>query len=139
MNGVNRSLGPGDINLTDSIYDFFRSFTVFITNKDVKERDITGDEDKIKRIPSDINCIQKGNTRNKRAGIVTSLVPRDQARDSRRTDTVYESEEEEESKANGLDCISETSWQINPNDLVERFELLILEKMQYKMIFKKKF
>ena len=119
MNGVNISLGPAGINLTHSIYEFFRSFTVFITNKDLIERDITGDEDKSKRIPTDIKCIQKGDTRNKRAGIVIGLVPRDLVRDSRRTDTVYESEEEEEGKANGLDCISETSWQINPNDLVE--------------------
>ena len=81
---------------------------MFITNNDVTERDITGHEDESKRFPTDISCTRKGDKRKERAGFVTSLMPRDLARDSCRTDTVYESEEEG-GKANGLDCIIETA------------------------------
>ena len=45
------------------VYDFSKGFAIFITNKDVTERDIKNDENKIKQFLSDIGYKQRGDTK----------------------------------------------------------------------------
>ena len=54
INGIDVSLVPDGKKIKDSIYNFSRKFTIFITNKDVTEKDIKGDENKIKQLLRDI-------------------------------------------------------------------------------------
>ena len=46
INGVDVSLVPGGIKIKGKIYDFSKGLAIFITNKDVTERNIKGDEKK---------------------------------------------------------------------------------------------
>ena len=46
---------------------FLRALLFFITNKDVTERDIKGDENKIKQFLRDIGCKQREDTNSKRS------------------------------------------------------------------------
>ena len=49
INDIDVSLVPDGIKMKDKIYDFSRDFALFITIKDVTERDIKGNEIKIKQ------------------------------------------------------------------------------------------
>ena len=49
INGVDVSLVPDGIKMKSKVCDFSKGFAIFITKKDVTERDIKGDEDKIKQ------------------------------------------------------------------------------------------
>ena len=44
MNDVDISLEPDGIRVRDHIYTFTQSFTMFIANKDLTERDITDEK-----------------------------------------------------------------------------------------------
>ena len=46
INGVGVSLVPNGIKMKGKFYDFSKGFALFITNKDVTERDIKDDENK---------------------------------------------------------------------------------------------
>ena len=48
INGVDVSVVPDGIKMKGKVYDFSKGFALFITNKDVTEGDIEGDENKIK-------------------------------------------------------------------------------------------
>ena len=48
-NDVDVSLVPDVIKMKGEVYDFYKGFSIFITKKDVTERDIRDDENKIKR------------------------------------------------------------------------------------------
>ena len=52
------------------VYDFSRGFLMFITNKDVTERDIKGDENKIKQFLKDIGYKQRGDTKSNRSKLI---------------------------------------------------------------------
>ena len=68
INGVDVSLVLDGINLRDKVYDFSKGFLLmFVTNKDVAERDIKGDENKIKQFLKDIGNKQRGDTKNNRS------------------------------------------------------------------------
>ena len=54
INNIDVSLVPDGIKMKGKVYDFSKGFAMFITSKDVTERDIKGDEDKIKLF---INCL----------------------------------------------------------------------------------
>ena len=115
---------PNGIKLRNSNYDFTKSFLMFITNKNVTKRYIKGDENKIKLFLRDIGYKQRGDTKSNRSKVIRRLSisiasPR---RDSLSSEsTVYDTnEEEEEVKASGL-------TKTDPNSLIERLELLILE------------
>ena len=43
INGVGVSLVPDGIKMKGKVYDFSKGFSMFITSKDVTERDIKGD------------------------------------------------------------------------------------------------
>ena len=47
INGVDVSIVPDGKKLKGKVYDFSRGFLIFITSKDVTERDIKDDENKI--------------------------------------------------------------------------------------------
>ena len=123
INNVPTHITPNDIKLRNNNYDFTKGFLMFITNKNVTERDIKGDENKIKQFLSDIGYKQRGDTKSNISKFIRRLSisiasPR---RDSFSSEsTVYDTNEEEEVKASGL-------TKTDPNSLVERLELLILE------------
>ena len=125
INNVPTHITPNDIKPRNNNFDFTKSFLMFITNKKVTERDIKGDENKIKRFLRDIGYKQRGDTKSNRSKVITRLSisiasPR---RDSFTSEsTVYDTNEEveEEVKASGL-------TKTDPNSLIERLELLILE------------
>ena len=48
INGFDVSLKPDGIIKKGKVYNFSKGFLMFITNKDVYERDVYGDENKIK-------------------------------------------------------------------------------------------
>ena len=63
INDVDVSLVPDGIEMKGKFYDFFKGFALFINNKDVTERDIKGDENKIKQFLRDIGYKQRGDTK----------------------------------------------------------------------------
>ena len=99
---------------------------MFVTNKDVTQKDIRGKENKIRLFLTDIKYNRKrGDIKSNRVKLIrrieTSLAlprrnPRNYSVDSSSEETVYDCVEEVESK--GL---------IKADSLIERLELLILE------------
>ena len=73
INDVDVSLVPDGIKLKGKVYDFSKGFSIFITNKDLTERDITGDENKIKQFLRDIAYKQRGNTKSKRSKLIRRM------------------------------------------------------------------
>ena len=63
INGVDVSLVPDGIKMKGKVYDFSKGFALFIANKDLTERDIKGDENKIKQFLRDIGYKQRGDTK----------------------------------------------------------------------------
>ena len=128
INGVDVSPAPNGMKMNGRVYDFSRGFNLFVTNKDVVEKDIRGEGNKIRLFLTDINYNRKrGDTKSNRVKLIrrieTSFAlprrnPRHHTVDSNSEETVYESGEEVE--ASGLS-------KANPNSLIERLELLILE------------
>ena len=53
------SLAPNGIKVEGRVYDFSRGFTLFVTNKDVTEKHIRGQGNKIRLFLSDINYNRK--------------------------------------------------------------------------------
>ena len=49
INGIDESLVPDGIKLKGKVYYFSKGFIMFITNKDITEKDIKNDENKIKQ------------------------------------------------------------------------------------------
>ena len=124
---------------------FSKGFGLFITNKDVTERDIKGDENKIKQFLRDIGYKQRADTKSNRSKLIRRMfaslgeptsrvisIPTSSEDEIYRRDTSdYEQgivEEEEETdyetdkqiEASGLN-------KADPNNQVERLELLIIE------------
>ena len=126
INGVDVSLAPNGIKVNGRVYDFSRGFTLFVTNKDVTEKDIRGEGNKIRLFLSDINYNRKrGDIKSNRVKLIrrieTSFAlprrnPRHHTVASSSEESVYESGEEVE--ASGLS-------KANPNSLIERLELVI--------------
>ena len=120
INNVPTHRTPDGIKLRNNNYDFTKGILMFVTNKNVTERDIKGDENKIKRFLRDVNYKQRGDTKSNKSKVIRRLSiniasPR---RDSFSSEsTVYDTnEEEEEIKASG-------PTKTDPNNI----ELLILE------------
>ena len=63
------SLAPDGIKLKGKVYVFSKGFLMFLINKDVTERDIKGEENKIKQFLKDIVCKQIGDTKSNRSKI----------------------------------------------------------------------
>ena len=125
INNVPTHITPNGIKLRNNNYDFTKGFLMFITNKNVTERDIEGHENKIKQFPSDIGYKKGGETKSNRSKVIKRLSvsiasPRRDSFSKESTVDDTNEEEEEEVKASGL---TET----DPNNLVERLQLLILE------------
>ena len=105
INNVPTHITPNGIKLRNNNYDFTKGFLMFITNKNVTERDIKGDENKIKKFLRDIGYKQRGDTKSNRSKVIRRLSisiasPR---RDSFSSESiVYDTIEEEEVKASGL-------------------------------------
>ena len=70
INGVDVPLVPDGIKLKGKVYDFSKGFALFITNKDVTERDIKGDENKIKQFLWDR---QRGDTKSNRSKLIRRM------------------------------------------------------------------
>ena len=66
-------LTPNGIKLRNKNYDFTEGFLMFITNKNVTERDIKGDENKIKQFLRDIGYKQRGDTKSNRSKVIRRL------------------------------------------------------------------
>ena len=136
------------------VYDFFKGFALFITNKDVTERDIKGDENKVKQFLSNIGCKQRGDTKSNRSKLIRRMfasigeptshvisIPTSSEkylynRDTSDYEQGIEEEEEEETdyetdkqiEASGLTNTDPNNQRSFPlNGLVERLELLKLE------------
>ena len=145
-NDIDVVLVPYSIKLKGKVYDFSKGFAMFITSKDVTERDIKGDEIKIKQFLKDIGYQQGGDTKSNRSKLIrrmfasigeptSHVIPIPTSSEDKKyqghtidyeqgavvekeEETFYESDEEV--KASGLS-------KIDSNNLVERLELLILE------------
>ena len=76
INGVDVSLVLDGIKMKGKVYDFFKGFALFITNKDVTERDVKGDENKIKQFLSDIGYKQRGDTKINRSKHIRRMFAR---------------------------------------------------------------
>ena len=104
MNGVDITLEQGAFLVRDNIYEFSEGFIEFLTNPNVTYNDdIEEDENKIKRFSKDITYdLGKGDKKSARYRTIKRIM---EVRDD-----VY---------GRGLNS--------NPNSLVERLELLVLE------------
>ena len=139
INVVDVSLVPDGIKLKGKVYDSSKGFLMSITNKDVTERDIKGDENKIKQFLKDIGYKQRGDTKSNRSKLISKMLasigePTSQVRSipTSSEDEIYQhniSDDDED------ETDYETNTQIqacglrnpNPNNLLERLELLIRE------------
>ena len=74
INGIDVSLVPDGIKLKGKVYDFSKCFLIFITNKDVTEIDIKGDENKIKQFLKDIGYKQRGDTKSNRSNFIRRML-----------------------------------------------------------------
>ena len=146
INNVPTHITPNGIKLRTNNCDFTKGFLIFITNKNLTERDIKGDENKINQFLRDIGYKQRGDTKSNRWKVIRRLSisiasPR---RDSFSSEsTVYDTNEEEEVKASGLTktdpnnqgtCFADQrSCHLDQrscdfvNGLIERLESLLLE------------
>ena len=152
------------IKMKGKVYDFSKGFTIFITKKDVNERDIKGDENKMKQFLKYIGYKQIGDTKINRSTLIRRMLasigepisqvismPNSSEDEKYRRDTsdykqgAVEEEEEEEERDYETDKQLEASglskglrpWlenqglhpfrKVNPINLIERLELLILE------------
>ena len=55
------------------VYDFSEGIAIFITNKDVTERDIKGNENKINHFLRDIGYKQRGDTKSIRSKLIRRM------------------------------------------------------------------
>ena len=124
INDVPTHITPNGIKLINNNYDFTKGFLMFITNKNVTERDIKDHENKIKKFLRDIVYKQRGETKSNRSKVIRrlSVSIASRRRDSFSSESTVDNtnEEKEEVKAS---CLTET----DPNKLIERLQLLILE------------
>ena len=129
-----------------------KGFALFITNKDVTERDMKGDENKIKQFLRDIGYEQRGDTKSNRSKVIRRMlanigeatshvvsIPTSSEDEIYRQDTsdyeqgivVEEEEGEEEEEETGYETDNQIEAsglsKADPNNLIERLELLILE------------
>ena len=145
---------PDGIKIKGKVYDFSKGFALFITNKDVTERDIKGGEIKINQFLMDIGHKQRGDTKSNRSKLIRRMfssigeptsrvisIPTSSEDEIYRRDTsdykhgIVEEEEEE----NGYETYYETDKQIEASglskthpinlickagSLIERLELL---------------
>ena len=104
MNGVDITLEQGAFLVRDNVHEFSEGFTDFLTKSNVTYDDkVEEDENKIKRFLKDIRYdLGKGDKKSARYGTIKRII--------RAQDDVY---------CRGLNS--------NPNNLIERLELLILE------------
>ena len=146
INDVDVSLVPDGIKMKGKVYDFSKGFDLFITNKDVTDREIKGDENKIKQFLRDIGYKQRGDTKSNISKLIRRMFASIGERTSRvistptssedeiycRDTSDYEQEiieEEEEETDYETDKEIEASGlsKADPNNQVERLEILILE------------
>ena len=73
IDGVDVSLVLHGIEMKGKVYGFSKGFAIFITNKDVTERDIEGDEDKIKQLLKHIGSKQRGDTKSNRSKLIRGM------------------------------------------------------------------
>ena len=73
INDIDVSLVPDGIKMKGKTYDFSKGFALFITNKDVTERDLKGDEIKIKQFLKDIGYKQGGDTKSNRSKFIRRM------------------------------------------------------------------
>ena len=74
INGVDVSLVPDGIKTKGKVYDFSKGFAIFITNKDITERDIKGEENKIKQFLRDLGYKQRGDTKSNRSKLIRRML-----------------------------------------------------------------
>ena len=150
INGIDVSLVPDGIKMKSKVYDFSKGFLMFITNKDVAERDIKGDENKIKEFLKDIGYKQRGDTRSNRSKLIRRMfasigeavsrigkpssqvisIPTSSEDEIYQHETSDDDEEETdyEIEASGRSKdLRPCSPKVNPIKLVERLDLFILE------------
>ena len=70
ITNVPTRITPNGIEIRNNNFDFTKVFLMFITNKNVTERDIKGDENKITRFLRDIGYKQRGNTKSNRSKVI---------------------------------------------------------------------
>ena len=70
---VDASLVPDGIKINGKVYDFSKDFSKFITKKDLTERDIKGDEIKIKQFLRNIGYDQRGDTKSNRSKLISRM------------------------------------------------------------------
>ena len=120
MNKGDITLEQGVFLVNDNIYDFSDGFLNFLTNPNVTYGDIEEDNNKIKRFLFDIRYdVGKGDKKSCRYRTIKSILLGKDGVFGRGSNSICE--------AGSLIDIREAGSQINPNSLVERLELLILE------------
>ena len=73
INNVPTHITPNGIKLRNNNCDFTKGFRMFITNKNVTERDIKRDEKKIKQFLRDIGYRQRGDTKSSRSKVIRKI------------------------------------------------------------------
>ena len=139
INRIDVSLVPDGTKMKGNVYDFSKGFLMFIINKDITERDIKGDENKMKQFLKDIGYKQRGDTKSNRPKLIRKMLA-SIGEPTYQVISIPTSSEDEKYQRGTCDIDEEetdyeTDKQIeasglrnpNPNNLVERQELLILK------------
>ena len=138
INGIDVSLVPDGIKTKGKEYDFSKGFLMFITNKDLTERIIKGNENKIKQFLKDIGYKQRRDTKSNRSKLTRRMFA-NIGEPSSQVIQIPNSSKDEKCQRDTSDDEEETDYETdkqreasglrnpNPNNLVERLELLMLE------------
>ena len=74
INGVDVFLVSDGIKMKGKVYDFSKGFALFFTNKDVNERDVKDDENRIKQFLRDIGYKQREDTKSNRSKVIRRML-----------------------------------------------------------------
>ena len=120
MNGVDITLEQGAFLVRDNVYEFSEGFTDFLTKSNITYDNIEEDENKIERFLKDIgHDLGKGDKKSARYRTIKRIM-------GAKDDVFGRGLNSNPDQGNCLASHEQSSF-ADPNNLVERLELLILE------------
>ena len=121
MNGVDITLEQGAFLVRDNVYEFSEGFTDFLTKSNITYDNIEEDENKIKRFLKDIGYdLGKGDKKSARYRAIKRII-------GAKDDVCGRGLNSKPDQQSCHHYVDQGTCFADPNSLVERFELLILE------------
>ena len=106
------------------VYKFSKGFLMFITNRDETERDIKGDENKIKQFLRDSDYKQRGDTKINRSKLIRRMLASIGEPTSQVISTATSSEDEEEEEEEETDYENDKQLEASGLNEADRNKLI---------------